>query len=117
MYDFSSYVLTFREWSILKFSKLKKRVKYIPKKHEHLLKEKLIRLNGDGLNSSGFPNIDGTFSITDKGNRFLIYKREKFFTGKFPVFISLLAFIGAYRKEILWLLQEAGKLLKSIMAI
>lgn len=72
----------------------------------------LIRRDYSGKkNDIGEQLPDDTYSITDYGHRYLIHKREEYFTRKLPVVISLIALIKSFWPEISaltgWLLRTA----------
>lgn len=92
--------LTFREKRLLSLMRFKKRVK--PRiRIDRLLSYRFIIPNYSGQrNKIGESLPDGTYSITDTGRLYFIQRREKFFTVKFPVIMSLIALIKSFWPEL-----------------
>lgn len=110
--DFSNIVLKFSERVFL-FSLRFKKKRILPKEMHYLYVNDLISPNyTDKKDAFGVFIPDGTYSLSDKYTRYLIYRRDNFFKGKLPVIISVIALLRSYKDEILWLLQELAKLLK-----
>lgn len=71
----------------------------------------LITPNSSGVkNSIGEHLTDGTYSLSDKGNRYFIQIRENFFTTRLPVLISLIALVKSFWPEIsafcCWIIEK-----------
>lgn len=82
MYDFSNIILNLSERFILFRMRFRKRVSqnFIGNHLRYLLDIGFVQRNyGSEKNSIGETTTDGTFSLTEKYNRYLIYKRNKIF--------------------------------------
>lgn len=120
MHDFDQVLLTLSERWILFRLQFKKKVSedFFRSSFHHLLQCKLITINYKKERSeSGAYIRDGTYSLSPNYKRFRIYCRQRFFYKKLPIVISIIALIGAYRAEILLIIQGLMQLLKSIMGI
>ena len=114
-FDISQIYLSHSEFKTLKNIKRNRRLR-VADGIEKLKSLKLIYENTSST-PGDMPVGIGTFEISDSGKSYLIYRKEKLFEKKLPVVISVIALIGAYRYELLWLLQAIAQLLKNIMGI
>ena len=109
---FEKIKLTISERLILFYIKKKKKVKFHKYPHK-LISYGLIEQNYlSEVNSIGAPIPEGTYSLTDFALRYRLYRKERYFEGKLPVIISIIALIGAYRNEIFSFLFSLTSLLQ-----
>ena len=99
MYDFDKIHLLFLERLKLFLMRFKKKVSstFLGKHAEYLLLVKFVAANhSDCQNKIGEFIPDGTFSLTDKYHRYLVYRRHEFMkivTNSiiFPIMVSVIA--------------------------
>jgi hypothetical protein len=63
------------------------------------------------------PTANGIFTLTEQGENYIQYCKEKLFLNKLPVYISLVALVSSFRTECLLLVRQAVLLLKKIAGI
>ena len=115
-YKVSDVYLTYNEVQSLKKLKNQDVIKN-PKNIDRLINYGLIQLNYSQFEPGNMPTRNGTFSITEFGTNYLLYRKDKIFLKKLPVYISIIALISSFRKEILLLAQLVMHILKNIMGI
>ncbi len=112
MATYDNIYLTFIERMKLRAVRWKKTVseQFIGKHKEIFLENGLIKphithtVMSDGtiVRDSSHPI---TYSATDRAKRYFLYRRERFFEGKFPVIIAGIALIKSFEHEILAILK------------
>lgn len=115
MYDFDKIHLRFLERFKLFLMRFKKKVSlaFLGKQAEYLLLIKFIAANySDCQNEIGENIPDGTFSLTDKYHRYLIYRRHELMKTiansiLFPIIVSVIASVITSIVTVL-LLQRLG---------
>gem|GEM_PF-4930593 len=115
-YNVSDIFLSYKEVRALKKCSKVDITKQL-KHNERLLHYGLIQFNYVQNVPGNMPVSDSSFSITEFGINYLLYRKEKMFLKKLPVVISLIALVSSFRHEILLLAQSVVQLMKNIVGI
>lgn len=106
--------LSYKELRLLKKYKKHDGLCKLPGAHR-LVTNKLIESDFVCQSPGGMPTPNDKYYLSEFGDNYLNYHKEKIFLKKFPVVISIIALISSFRGEILLLARVIVQLWKNIM--